>query len=388
MRLLIIIFLLLSIANAVDFEVNFNKTKLNEHTVDKNFYTLHFKQIYSSGGFGSEYNIPRCRYYDIDYHRNDTIKDLRDEKIRFKRISSENFTTKYSAIFGEKFLREEKLSSSSEDDYRKRKKELVPMFEKMYVLEVDAKNAKEAYEYFLSKNKGNVHLLDICFPLKMSNKDLGKPVAKIKSIAGSAQARRSDGSIEILKQNSKLYNKDLISTKMDSRISIIFTDGSIVKLGENSHISIDDYEYKKTKKDSFKTRVFGGLFEFVTGQMKKLNPDAFELTTAGSVIGIRGTRFIVQLAPVTLEPLVLKERYIVREGEISVKNLKNNKEIYIKANQAAYLEDGKLSDVYDVNSSKETMDLLNVVKLLFDGLDKSAKNQSFFTNEIDKKGQN
>ncbi|MCX6075515.1 MAG: transferrin-binding protein-like solute binding protein [Campylobacterales bacterium] len=118
-------------------------------------------------------------------------------------------------------------------------------------------------------------------------------VGEISSIKGSGTVTRASSDIDAT-IGLKLEEKDILKTKEDAKLQIIFKDGTIVTVGKSSTFDIAAYVYDKAKSDNSKVD-FGfleGSFKSVTGQIGKIAPDKFNLKTKTATIGIRGTTIV------------------------------------------------------------------------------------------------
>ncbi len=121
------------------------------------------------------------------------------------------------------------------------------------------------------------------------------PVATIKSAEGDVKAVRGGESIA-LKKSDKLLQGDVIETAADSSAGIIFNDGTALSIGPKSLISIDSYVFEPTQQQyDFKLNMKKGLANFESGKIGKLAPEAVEFKIPDGVIGIRGTKFFVEV---------------------------------------------------------------------------------------------
>ncbi|MCT7621679.1 FecR family protein [Aliarcobacter butzleri] len=90
----------------------------------------------------------------------------------------------------------------------------------------------------------------------------------------------------------KIENKDVISTQVNSKIKITFIDNTIVTIGKESSLNIEEYIFNtSTKEAKTELNVLKGAFHTITGEIGKVNPDKFKLKTKSASIGIRGTEF-------------------------------------------------------------------------------------------------
>lgn len=112
-------------------------------------------------------------------------------------------------------------------------------------------------------------------------------VGKVSLLKGEATLQRESQKIP-LQNGTALEEKDIITTKKDAQIQLIFEDKTVITLGSESEFKIEEYFNDATKpKAKFK---FGeGSFKSITGQIGKTAPENFTLETKTATIGIRGT---------------------------------------------------------------------------------------------------
>lgn len=120
-------------------------------------------------------------------------------------------------------------------------------------------------------------------------------IAIIKKLNGKVLVKRNESNIT-LNLKSKIKKKDIIITKDNSSIGIIFDDGTVLTLGENSILKIDDYIFSpKEKNFNFNLELLKGTSCFESGKIGKLSPESVKFKIPEGVIGIRGTKFYVEV---------------------------------------------------------------------------------------------
>ncbi|PLY04657.1 MAG: hypothetical protein C0625_16005 [Arcobacter sp.] len=120
-------------------------------------------------------------------------------------------------------------------------------------------------------------------------------VGFIKKLKGEAIILRDTKIIQI-KIGDKLFNKDIIKTKRNSSLGLIFKDNTLVSLGSNTQFNIEEYEFQPAlKKEVFTARIVKGTMTCLTGLMSKLNPDAMKIKAKTASMGIRGTHFAISV---------------------------------------------------------------------------------------------
>ncbi|THB77640.1 MAG: hypothetical protein D6B25_06310 [Desulfobulbaceae bacterium] len=117
----------------------------------------------------------------------------------------------------------------------------------------------------------------------------------IKSVEGEVYLISSSTEIQAV-SNMKLISGDNIITGNDGSVGLIFKDDTVVSLGPNSQIEVQDFVFNPAEeKLSFAARLVRGTFSFITGQIAKLAPKKVKLTTPDATLGVRGTKFVVEV---------------------------------------------------------------------------------------------
>ncbi|WP_458700252.1 FecR domain-containing protein [Sulfurospirillum sp. 1307] len=123
----------------------------------------------------------------------------------------------------------------------------------------------------------------------------GANVAIVKKANGEVFAKRGE-KLENLSVGDKLQNGDILITKASSSIGVLFDDGTALSLGSNSLLSIDKYIFKPAKNEfDFDINMKKGLASFESGKIGKLKPSAVKFRVPEGTIGIRGTKFYVEV---------------------------------------------------------------------------------------------
>ncbi len=122
----------------------------------------------------------------------------------------------------------------------------------------------------------------------------GLSIGKAKTGKGDVTVVRN-GQSTPLKVGDRLYQKDIIRTGTDSTVGIIFEDNTVLSLGPNSEIVIDEYIFAPEKGIlSMVARILKGTASYLSGIIGKQSPEAVKFHTPDATIGIRGTQFLVK----------------------------------------------------------------------------------------------
>ena len=120
-------------------------------------------------------------------------------------------------------------------------------------------------------------------------------VAIVKKISGEVFAKRV-GTMQKLSLGQQIQDKDIVMTKENSSIGMILDDGTVISLGANSILSINKYIFRPSKNEfSFDVDMSKGLATFESGKMGKLSPESVKFRIPEGTIGIRGTKFYVEV---------------------------------------------------------------------------------------------
>ena len=99
---------------------------------------------------------------------------------------------------------------------------------------------------------------------------------------------------ESLSNGSKIFFGDTIISESKSNAQILFLDQTVLTLGEETELTIDEFVYDPNSQDgSFVSTVKTGTVKFITGQISKKNPDNLEVKVPAGTLGARGTEFVV-----------------------------------------------------------------------------------------------
>ena len=100
---------------------------------------------------------------------------------------------------------------------------------------------------------------------------------------------------EKLLNGSKVFYGDTIFVKSKSNAQILFLDETVLTVGEDTELTIDDFVYDPITNDgNFVTNIKSGTVKFITGKISKKNPDNLEVKMPAGTLGARGTEFVVQ----------------------------------------------------------------------------------------------
>lgn len=120
-------------------------------------------------------------------------------------------------------------------------------------------------------------------------------IGRVKRVVGTVTVER--GAAKLTPTSGfQLRPGDTLVTGKDGQISLSFIDDTRFSLGPGGRVSVDQFDYNRTTQmGSFVTKVDRGSLAVVSGQIARSKKDAMKVRTPTSLLGVRGTRFIVEV---------------------------------------------------------------------------------------------
>jgi hypothetical protein len=120
-------------------------------------------------------------------------------------------------------------------------------------------------------------------------------IGTIKTVKGMARIVSGSDSVPAA-VGTAVHQNDAIETGEDGAVGLTFIDNTTLSLGPRSRITLSKVVFNPDKGDfAFAAQLAKGTFMFVSGSIAKLAPQAVQISTPTSTIGIRGTRFLVKV---------------------------------------------------------------------------------------------
>ena len=120
-------------------------------------------------------------------------------------------------------------------------------------------------------------------------------IARIKQSSGTAFVQRNAQQLKP-SPGLQLLAGDRLVTGKDGRMSLTFVDNTRFAVGPNSSIAVSEFQYDKTRqKGSYVTQVDRGSLAVSSGRIAKSDRDAMKVRTPNTLLGVRGTKFIVEV---------------------------------------------------------------------------------------------
>ena len=122
----------------------------------------------------------------------------------------------------------------------------------------------------------------------------GQPAGYVKVVTGAALIIRAGAEMPA-RPGDAVYRKDGLRTGADGRLGVTLKDDTRVSLAPNSEIDLSEFKFSPAEGElGLVMKLLRGVAAFVTGRIGQLRPDAVRIETPATIIGVRGTHFVVQ----------------------------------------------------------------------------------------------
>ena len=120
-------------------------------------------------------------------------------------------------------------------------------------------------------------------------------IGQVKNIQGDVRVTR--GSTErALKLGEWLQQADTVRTGANGRVGITFIDNSRFSAGPNTTLNLERFRFNPTTHEvEFFAKLRKGTIAVTSGQLAKRSGKQMRIFTPSSVLGVRGTRFLVRV---------------------------------------------------------------------------------------------
>lgn len=123
----------------------------------------------------------------------------------------------------------------------------------------------------------------------------GEPIGFVRNVSGTASIGRGADTIPAA-EGTKLCVGDILATGPGGSLGAVFRDDSSVSMGPDSSFVVRSFEFApESGKIGLVIRITRGSLAYLSGLIGKLSPESARFETPTATIGIRGTRFAVQV---------------------------------------------------------------------------------------------
>ena len=125
---------------------------------------------------------------------------------------------------------------------------------------------------------------------------LANDVGQVKVTKGVVHVERDGARIPAV-VGMPVRESDKLVTGADGTVGVTFADNSLLSVGPNSTLAVDKFSFNpSTHEGQFDASLQRGTLAVVSGKMVKQSPDAMRIRTPASILGVRGTEFVVKVA--------------------------------------------------------------------------------------------
>jgi hypothetical protein len=138
---------------------------------------------------------------------------------------------------------------------------------------------------------GLIALIMVAFPLAARAED---PIGQIKTETGAVSVERAGATLPAA-IGDHVFQSDTIVTAPDGSVGITFADNSMMSLGPDSRLALDQFRFDTTTHDGvFNSSLQKGTLAVKSGQIVRQTPEAMHIRTPAVLLGVRGTEFVVR----------------------------------------------------------------------------------------------
>ena len=121
-------------------------------------------------------------------------------------------------------------------------------------------------------------------------------IGQVKVTKGVVHVER-DGARMPVVVGMPIRQSDKLVTGADGTVGVTFADNSLLSVGPNSTLAVDKFAFNaSTHEGQFDASLQRGTLAVISGKMVKQSPDAMRIRTPASILGVRGTEFVVKVA--------------------------------------------------------------------------------------------
>ncbi len=141
-------------------------------------------------------------------------------------------------------------------------------------------------------------LLCMMMTVQVQAADPGEEVGRIKTLKGESYIIRGSEGRRLAMVNDRVYAQDQLETGADGSMGVTFIDNSRFSVGPNSLVSLDRFDFNPTTHAGvFESRINRGTLAVTSGKIAKQSASAMKVKTRATVLGVRGTNFLVKVDP-------------------------------------------------------------------------------------------
>lgn len=121
------------------------------------------------------------------------------------------------------------------------------------------------------------------------------PIGYVKTISGEASVT-TGGNKVAASLGTPLYLGSQLKTGHTGSLGVTFKDDTLMSFGPDTELTVDKYLYAPNE-DQFQlvASMLRGSLNYMSGLIAKMRPESVSVKTPTSIIGVRGTHFVVKV---------------------------------------------------------------------------------------------
>lgn len=124
---------------------------------------------------------------------------------------------------------------------------------------------------------------------------VAQDAGEIKNVTGTASIERGGARLPA-KVGMTVRQSDVLVTGADGALGVTMSDNTLLSIGPGSTLAIERYAFDSTThRGQFDSSLRKGTLAVISGKMVKQSPEAMRVRTPSSIMGVRGTEFVVKV---------------------------------------------------------------------------------------------
>ncbi len=111
----------------------------------------------------------------------------------------------------------------------------------------------------------------------------------VDAMSGTASLSGVSGKTDSVYIGQQILAGQTLNTSVDGEVHVVTVDGGFIALRRNTSFRVDEYKAEGNSSDKIFMSLLKGAIRSITGWIGKHNTSAYQITTPGATIGIRGT---------------------------------------------------------------------------------------------------
>ena len=122
-----------------------------------------------------------------------------------------------------------------------------------------------------------------------------KQAGTVKNVGGEVRIERAGQKLPAA-VGAPVFAADRLRTGADGSVGVTLKDNTLLSAGPNSLLSLDKFAFDSTTNaGTLSVGVRKGTLSVATGKIAKQTPESIDFHTPTTVLGVRGTEFVIEV---------------------------------------------------------------------------------------------